>query len=246
MDSKNSFLTTPTAVILGSVIIASAILISNGSIKLYTATQPTPTPNKQAQAANNDQPQAKTEVNITNNLKQQAGKIGLDQQKFNSCLDSGSKASLVKADLDDGTKYGVQGTPAMFINGIPIFKGAAPFSEYKKDIDAALAGTAATTDKKDVPVGNLPVLGNINAPVTIIQFSDYQCPYCAKLYSDAEAQIKKEYVDTGKVKIYFRDYPLSQIHQGAEKAAEAARCAGDQGKYWQMHDAIFQYQSEIF
>ncbi len=91
------------------------------------------------------------------------------------------------------------------------------------------------------------VLGDKDAPVTIIEFSDYQCPFCARFWSDALPQIKSQYVDTGKVKLVYRDFPLTSIHPMAQPAAEAAECvkdaAGGQGKgdkaYYEFHDKIF-------
>ncbi len=82
------------------------------------------------------------------------------------------------------------------------------------------------------------VKGDENAPVTIIEFSDYECPYCVRFIQQTYPQIVKEYIDTGKVKLVFRDFPLS-FHQNAQKAAEAAECAGDQDKYYEMHDKLF-------
>ncbi|MBS3128389.1 DsbA family protein [Candidatus Woesearchaeota archaeon] len=88
------------------------------------------------------------------------------------------------------------------------------------------------------------VLGDPNAPVTVIEFSDFECPFCGRAYEDAVKQMKKEYVETGKVKFVYRDYPLS-FHPQAQKAAEAAECAGDQGKYWEMHDKLFENQQSL-
>src|SRR3989344_5210701 len=76
------------------------------------------------------------------------------------------------------------------------------------------------------------VKGDKNAPVEIIEFSDFQCPFCARFYSDTLPQIQKEYIDTGKVKFVYRDFPLSSIHPQATPAAEAAECAKEQGKFW--------------
>lgn len=90
-------------------------------------------------------------------------------------------------------------------------------------------------------VGNLPPKGNESAPVTIIEFSEYQCPYCGKYTRETLSQLDKEYIQTGKVKYYFRDFPLS-FHQYAQKAAEAVRCANDQGKFWEYHDQVFEGQ----
>jgi len=88
------------------------------------------------------------------------------------------------------------------------------------------------------------VLGDANAPVTVIIFGDYECPFCERLYQDAEKPMREDYVKTGKVKVVYRDYPLS-FHPAAQPAAEAAECAGDQGKYWQYHDALFEQQATI-
>jgi protein-disulfide isomerase len=88
-------------------------------------------------------------------------------------------------------------------------------------------------------VGN-PLLGNKESPLTLIEFSDYQCPYCARSTQTTLPALKAEYIDTGKLRYVFRDFPIDQLHPHARKAAEAAHCAGDQGKYWEMHDVLFQ------
>ena len=89
------------------------------------------------------------------------------------------------------------------------------------------------------------VLGDPNAPVTIIEFSDFQCPFCRKFYTETLPQIKKDYLLTGKAKLVYRDFPLVQIHPGATPAAEGAECAREQGKFWEMHDAIFDEQGKL-
>ncbi len=100
-------------------------------------------------------------------------------------------------------------------------------------------------------------LGNKDAPVTVVVFSDYQCPFCGAsegtnedlinrfrasdpTWEPAIPKIREKYIDNGKVKFVFRDFPLKSIHPYAEKAAEAAECAGEQGKYWEMHDKLFE------
>jgi protein-disulfide isomerase len=92
-----------------------------------------------------------------------------------------------------------------------------------------------------VDLGVFPLLGDDSAPVTWVEFSDYQCPFCTRLYQGAEAQVKTNYIDTGKVKLYFRDFPLS-FHPQALPAAMAASCANEQGKYWEMHGKLFNEQ----
>ena len=244
MKSLNPLNSTPVAILAGALIVAVAILTSGGIIKLgkQSKTVSAPAPSQ----APSQVVQAKTEADIIKNLKDTAGKLGLDQGKFDKCVDSGEKASLVKKDMDDGSAAGVNGTPAFFVNG-RLLSGAQPFSAFKQVIDEELSGSAAgTVTRQTVAVGDLSVQGQTGAKVTIIEFSDYQCPFCERHFSQTEGQLKTEYIDTGKVKFYYRDYPLSQIHPGAQKAAEAARCAGDQNKYWQYHDLIFQNQQNIF
>ncbi len=93
----------------------------------------------------------------------------------------------------------------------------------------------------DVENGTLPLLGEENAKVTIVEFSDFQCPFCKRFTDEAFAQIKKEYIDTGKVKFAFRHYPLP-IHPNAPKASEASECANEQDAFWQYHDKLFETQ----
>lgn len=87
-----------------------------------------------------------------------------------------------------------------------------------------------------------PVLGDKNAPVTIVEFSDYECPFCKRHFDDTLPQLIENYVDTGKVKIVYRDLPLSFHDPMATKEAVAANCAREQGgdsKYFEYHDEIF-------
>jgi protein-disulfide isomerase len=90
----------------------------------------------------------------------------------------------------------------------------------------------------DVENGKLPLLGNKDAKVTIVEFSDFQCPFCKRYFDETHQQINDTYVKTGKVKFAYRHYPLS-FHPNAEKAAEAAECANEQGAFWQYHDLLF-------
>jgi protein-disulfide isomerase len=91
------------------------------------------------------------------------------------------------------------------------------------------------------------VLGNKNAPVTIVEFSDYQCPFCKKFADETLSKIKENYVSTGKVKFIYRDFPLISIHPMAVPAAMAAECAGDESdaKYYEFHDKLFANQTQL-
>ena len=90
-----------------------------------------------------------------------------------------------------------------------------------------------------------PFLGKEDAPVTIIEFSDFECPFCSKFFQDTLPQLKKEYIDTGEVRFVYRDFPLSSIHPFAEKAAEASECADEQGRFWEYHDKLFANQQAL-
>lgn len=96
-----------------------------------------------------------------------------------------------------------------------------------------------------VSVSGNPIMGRKDAPVTLIEFSDYQCPFCRRFSQNTLPTLKTKYIDTGRVRYVFRDFPLDRIHPQARKAAEAAHCAEDQGKYWEMHDLLFQNQKDL-
>lgn len=124
--------------------------------------------------------------------------------------------------------------------------------EIKKELKSlrALIQSNAARGKKKTPslaktgVEGDPSLGRADAPVVLVEFSDYQCPYCARHSLNTMPRIKKEYVDTGRIRYVFKDMPLP-FHKDARKAAEAAHCAGEKGKYWEMHDLIFKNQRKL-
>lgn len=124
---------------------------------------------------------------------------------------------------------------AVLISGSIVFYGIAAKGN--------LGGAAATGEKVDVSVDDDPMLGNPKAKVTLVEFSDFQCPFCRAFWSGAFQQIKTEYIDTGKVRFVYRDFALS-FHAGAIPAAEGAQCANEQGKFWEMHDKIFEGQEK--
>lgn len=87
-----------------------------------------------------------------------------------------------------------------------------------------------------VPTEGEPTLGPATAPVTIVEFSDFQCPFCQRVQPTLKALLK-DYPD--KVRLVYRDFPIPQLHREAKKAAEAARCAAEQGKFWEYHDVLY-------
>jgi len=101
---------------------------------------------------------------------------------------------------------------------------------------------AAPGTKQNVSNGHLPVLGNKDAKVTIVEFADFQCPFCKRLHDETIPQIKKTYIDTGKAKLYYRHYAF--LGQESTWAAEASECANEQGKFWDYHDLLFDKQGQ--
>jgi protein-disulfide isomerase len=89
----------------------------------------------------------------------------------------------------------------------------------------------------DVPIAGNPIYGDPNAPITIIEFSDYQCPFCQRWHAEVWPQIESKYGD--KIRLVYRDFPLESIHPQAVPAAEAADCAGAQNKYWEFNNLLF-------
>ena len=95
-----------------------------------------------------------------------------------------------------------------------------------------------------VGIAGSPLMGKKAAPVTLVEFSNYQCPFCKQFAETTLRALKTEYIDAGKVRYVFRDFPL-ESHPHSRKAAEAAHCAGDQGKYWEAHDLLFKNQEAL-
>jgi protein-disulfide isomerase len=91
--------------------------------------------------------------------------------------------------------------------------------------------------KAKLNLAGFAMLGSKEAPLTIVEFTDYQCPFCQRFHATSFAELKKNYIDTGKVRFYSRDLPLD-FHPNAMRAAEAARCASDQGQFWQLRDVM--------
>lgn len=196
------------------------------------------------------------------NMKKYAKELGMDTNKFNKCLDSGEKKALVDKDTAYGTSLGVQGTPGFFING-QFLAGAFPFQFFKEIIDRQLAGTSSSEctsystelqkycsdpqnvafnpAPKQIDVNNMVPTGAKNGKITIVEFSDFECPFCIRAFPTVE-QVLNEYKND--VTLYYKQFPLTQIHPQALKAAEASLCAADQGKFWEWHDKIFKVEAQ--
>ena len=89
-----------------------------------------------------------------------------------------------------------------------------------------------------------PVKGNPNAPVTVVEYSDFQCPFCSRFFQQTLPLIEENYIDTGKIKFVYKDLPLDRLHPNARAAHIAAECADEEGKFWEYHDTLFEKQPQ--
>jgi protein-disulfide isomerase len=104
---------------------------------------------------------------------------------------------------------------------------------------APQAAAAPRPQSAEVSIADAHSLGSLDAPVTMVEFTDYQCPFCSRFATTTFGELKAKYIDTGQVRLVSRDLPLP-MHANAEQAAYAARCADEQGKYWEMREVMFQ------
>jgi protein-disulfide isomerase len=118
-------------------------------------------------------------------------------------------------------------------------------SDQVADIHRVAVRPSAPPPPESVNLDENRALGSADATVAIVEFSDYQCPYCERFFSQTFSKLEEDYIETGKVRFYFRDFPLTQIHPQAKSAAIAANCAGRQGGYWKMHHELFTNQAEL-
>lgn len=199
-----------------------------------------------------------------------AAESGLDGAAFAACYASSAQDDLVQANVEEAIALGVRSTPSFFFNGF-LASGALPFDSFEQivtwgengelaaqveaNVRAAYAAQQAQQQQQQIPptpAGPVDVptedvafaMGSPDAPVTIVEYTDYQCPFCSRHFAQTLPQLKAQYIDTGLVRYVIKDFPLTSIHPQAVLAAEAARCAGEQNAYLEMHDALFANQTE--
>ncbi|MEK6812793.1 MAG: thioredoxin domain-containing protein [Nanoarchaeota archaeon] len=109
--------------------------------------------------------------------------------------------------------------------------------------DTGTAPQPELLQRAEIDIDDDAILGDKDAPITMISCEDYQCPFCKRAFEQTFPMIKQNYIDTGKVRYVFRDFPLP-FHTEADEAAMAAECAGDQNKYFEMHELLFKNQQD--
>jgi protein-disulfide isomerase len=174
-------------------------------------------------------------------LIKHASALGLDVAAFTRALDARTHRASVERDLAEARAVGVTGTPAIFINGRRA-TGMPPVASITKLIRSLLSGGDGT-EPEPVPTSTFdltgsPVRGPADAPVTIVAFSDLQCSFCARANATVE-RVLAQY--PGRVRWVFKHFPLEN-HAEAPLAHRAALAANEQGRFWEMHDAIFAKQ----
>lgn len=257
-----TYFLTPIAVLIGAVIIAGTIWYldddnGEGYVSVDGVGGQSMVP---AQGAPASDPAAAQDLLATFNGY--ARQIGIDQAKFQQCLSKQENVQLITSHLQRGTQLGVNGTPTFFINNKKLV-GAQPAAIFDEIIAAELKGSPTTLDgysaavkalassspprfeilPEKIDLSGAAIEGNVNAKVVIAEFSDFQCPFC-KRWTDDYLKRARGQVAGGDVALAFLHFPITQIHANAGNASVAAICAGEQGKFWQMHDLLFAHQDE--
>jgi protein-disulfide isomerase len=146
--------------------------------------------------------------------------------------------------------FTIVGVPHSYAEGMTEEQATAILNELKQirqlleRQQTRSAGGAAVTDQVSLAARDVYVLGSEHAKVTLVEFTDYQCPFCNKFHLNTFPELKKQFVDTGLVRFVSRDLPL-KFHTHAFEAARAARCAGEQARYWEVRDWLSSHPDNL-
>lgn len=202
---------------------------------------------------------------------QLAEQVGVDVAVFSSCVESGDKDAIIAAGIAEARAIGFSGTPSFqFVRnstqeGFPLV-GAQPYDQFSAMLDTLIAGGSPQTEQAQEGSEEIPYWatteglapdpdrpdytmagdlhrGNPDAKVVVIEFSDFQCPYCRKHTLETQPILDEKFVDTDQIYWVFKHFPLT-IHPQAPAAGAAAECAAAQGKFWEMHERLFDTMAE--
>jgi protein-disulfide isomerase len=146
----------------------------------------------------------------------------------NSSAQSGSNVESLRKEVE-----------ALKASQAEMQKSLDEIREFLKAATGGRFGRASLVDTS-IDIAGAPANGSTNAPITIVEISDYHCPFCRRHVQQTQPQIYSEYVQTGKARHVFLHYPIEQLHPDAYKSHEAASCAADQGKFWELHAKLFE------
>lgn len=218
----------PTSIIIGSIIISATIFFSNNN-GVVSGTSTT-----------------KEEVEVAG-LYSLAELVDIKPEDLQECVDSGKFEDEVKQDIEDGSKAGVNGTPAFIVGTYTkgkitgeIISGAQPFSAFETVIEKYLSGKGDGTSV--IEVGDDPVKGSAKAKVAIVEFSDFECPFCQSFHQSTYPEIISNYVDLNKVIYVYKDFPLSFHDPVATEEAMAATCVQEM----KGDEAFFEFAQAIY
>ncbi len=187
-------------------------------------------------------PDVKDDLSIAK-LQSLAQQVGLDMETFNASLQSRKYREKVMQENTEGRALGVTGAPTFFINGVKKV-GRGSFDDFKTIIDDLLqeSGTTLPPTPGTPPSPPVPISGKSkgspNAPVTIIDYSDFQCSHCQEFALTIEKQLQTAYIDTGKVLFIYKH--IIAYGEESQLAAEASEAAAEQGKFWPYYDLLMQ------
>ena len=256
-----SYFLSPAALVLGAIIIAATIWWTRDD----SSTAPPAEDVIAQQGAISTVPPSTTaaagNAGLLDTVKGYARQLGLDEAKFSQCVSDQGNVAQINQDLQKGNALGVTGTPTFFINNKKLV-GAQPLALLLEVVQAELKGSptslsAYSPSIQQLAATNPPIFsimekgpdvtgatfeGNPKAKVVIAEFSDFQCPFCKQWTDQSIRQLRTQLGDD--VALAFLHFPIVQIHPNAGNASLVAICAGQQGKFWQMHDLLFARQTE--
>lgn len=164
--------------------------------------------------------------------------LELDEDEFMSCLQNRTYREKVAESTAEAQANGGSGTPFFILNGQPI-NGAQPYPVFEQAIQDALNEPTPADPEVATDIADFPGLGDPDAPVVLVEYSDFSCGFCKRFYDMTKQQIIDNFVDSGQVYFVRKDF----ISVGTSLSAEAAYCAGEQDAYWEMADVLYANQS---
>ncbi|HMO55154.1 MAG TPA: thioredoxin domain-containing protein [Tepidiformaceae bacterium] len=256
-----SYFLTPAAVLVGAALIAGAIWLSSDDGESAAASPHgedgavSTVPTFPAMAPMATQPPA---AGLLETFNIYARTLDLNLDQFGQCLGQQSNVVLLNEHFQRGAALGVNGTPTFFINNKRLV-GAQPAAILQEIVQRELGPAPPTTleEYSDAvrslgdnfaivaagpDLAGAVIEGNPDAPVMIAEFSDFQCPFCKRWSEQVLPPLREALGDD--VALAFLHYPITQIHPNAGNASVVAICAGEQGKFWEMHDLLFARQAE--
>ncbi len=246
----------PGAIVLGSVIVAIAFFVTRGDdgggAKLAVA-------NNEDEGAASTIAAASEAQDLLTAFMGYGKSLELDEVAFRQCLSKASTVDTINAHYRQALNLGLTGTPSFFINN-KLVVGSQPAEVFDEVIEVELRGGATSLDAYSATIQQLAAAGRFQitdakidltgaafegsptAKVVMAEFSDFQCPFCKRWNDQALPSLRSKLGDD--IALAFLHFPIVQIHPNAGNASAAAVCAGEQDKFWEMHDLLFARQAE--